>query len=617
MRRLALLSLPALLTACPSNDSFQTPTFDATVGEPPPDEFFDGGVLDTGSVDVPHPTLPPTINAASPPPPISGGTMLATADGKSLIVADPDRDTVTLVALPALKPTWSARLNPGDQPGRIAVDGAGRIHVVLRGSGGVASLDPLSGAIIARRKVCTAPRGIAVYHAISDTVYIACAEGVLASFDPAGSGQPVKVTVEPDLRDVVILPSGIWVSKFRSAEIMRVDGTGAVQFRISQNLAGESDVAWRLIPVATGSVAMVHQQASTSMVVTQQPGGYGSGGTNPCASSIVQTAITMMSADVPTFPFSMTVPDTVLPVDIAYSRPNEVFAIAAAGNAYGNLGGVVVVTPPASGGGGDCASRGQVQRLFGETTVVSVAFDAAGTLYAQTREPSQVIAFPADETGWPGTESGRITLSSISRADTGHTIFHTAAGAQIACASCHPEGSEDGRVWHFDIQGARKTPSLLGTVEGTAPYHWDGSLADMGALIDEVYLGRMSGQMLAQDQRQALQSWVFALPAPVAPAPVDAAAVTRGAALFHGMAGCAACHSGPRFTNNMTMDVGTGAAFQVPSLIGVGWRTPLLHDGCAATLQDRFGTCSTPMHGNTATLTPSDVDDLIAYLDTL
>ena len=57
--------------------------------------------------------------------------------------------------------------------------------------------------------------------------------------------------------------------------------------------------------------------------------------------------------------------------------------------------------------------------------------------------------------------------------------------------------------------------------------------------------------------------------------------------------------------------------FQVPPLVGVGWRTPLMHDGCAAAVADRFGACSTPGHGSIASLSAGDISDLVAYLETL
>ena len=63
---------------------------------------------------------------------------------------------------------------------------------------------------------------------------------------------------------------------------------------------------------------------------------------------------------------------------------------------------------------------------------------------------------------------GRIVLSMESRADTGHQLFHINAGGGLACASCHPEGGEDGRVWKFACQGERRTQSIRGAISGTA-----------------------------------------------------------------------------------------------------------------------------------------------------
>ena len=108
----------------------------------------------------------------------------------------------------------------------------------------------------------------------------------------------------------------------------------------------------------------------------------------------------------------------------------------------------------------------------------------------------------------------------------------------------------------------------------------------------------------------------------------------RGEALY--VQNCAACHSGAEFsdsvdsTNSFVLhDVGTIkpssgkrlgqllTGFDTPTLKGL-WNTgPYLHDGCAQTLEDRFGPCGGDKHGNTAILSPSEVTDLIAYLRTL
>jgi hypothetical protein len=126
------------------------------------------------------------------------------------------------------------------------------------------------------------------------------------------------------------------------------------------------------------------------------------------------------------------------------------------------------------------------------------------------------------------------------------------------------------------------------------------------------------GGGLSADQLAALATWVQAIPAPSAPSWVDAAAAARGKTLFErNDVGCSLCHSGPRLTNNQTVYVGTCGEFQVPPLLGVGWRTPLMHNGCAATFADRFAKCSTPSHGFVASLLSGDVSDLTAYLDSL
>jgi cytochrome c peroxidase len=104
-----------------------------------------------------------------------------------------------------------------------------------------------------------------------------------------------------------------------------------------------------------------------------------------------------------------------------------------------------------------------------------------------------------------------------------------------------------------------------------------------------------------------------------APPMRDAAAVQRGLALFQdAQIGCSTCHNGPKLTNNQTVDVGTGGQFQVPWLVGVAARAPFLHNGCIITLQDRFGPwAGGDQHGKTSQLTAAQINDLVAYLESL
>ena len=221
---------------------------------------------------------------------------------------------------------------------------------------------------------------------------------------------------------------------------------------------------------------------------------------------------------------------------------------------------------------------------------------------------------------WRADSGTVIPLATDSRDDSGHDIFHVNAGGGLACASCHPEGGEDGRVWNFVCAGARRTQSIRGGISPTAPFHWDGSETNFSRLMDDVFSGRMAGPMLSDDQKNSLQAWVDTIPALPETAGLDAAAVDRGKTLFNDpKVACATCHAGTLLTNNATRSksVGTGQALQVPSLRGVSWRAPLMHNGCATTLADRFGASSCSggdKHGVTSTLTTSQVGDLTTYL---
>jgi hypothetical protein len=249
-----------------------------------------------------------------------------------------------------------------------------------------------------------------------------------------------------------------------------------------------------------------------------------------------------------------------------------------------------------------------VPEVVGEP--IAVSFAAAGKVVVQSREPA-VLSFP----GGPP-----ITLSTVSRSDTGHMLFHANAGGFIACASCHAEGNDDARVWRFSCEGERRTMSMQVGLRGTEPFHWGGDETDFPTLVSDVFVGRMSGPQLQPEQTDATLRWIDAQPRIARAAVTMTPSIERGRVLFNdpSSAACSTCHSGPSLTNNTTVDVGTGGKFQVPSLVGIGTRGPFLHNGCAPTLKDRFGACGGgDKHGVTSKLAPAQLDDLVAYLNTL
>jgi DNA-binding beta-propeller fold protein YncE len=557
-----------------------------------------------------------TRTLAVAPPSISGGTLLVTADGHTAVAADPDRDRVWFVDLATRALLGGVALEPGDEPGRVVADASGRVHVALRRGGAVVTLDLATRAIVARRAVCAAPRGIA-FDAAAGALHVACAGGELVTLPVAGGAPTRTLHLERDLRDVLVQGDTLLVTRFREAEMLTVAADGTVARRVRPAVApegadgglgvgGTPGVAWRAV-AGRGGVVMLHQRAQT-LPVSVGAGAYGISGRSRCEAGVVQSTVSVIGPEAPAALPSLN--RVVLGVDLALSPDGDSVAIAAPGNAaFPELGQVFVfvLSQLAPGQLAVCA-RGETLSITGQA--VAVAYAPDGAVVVQTREPATLQIPRLGVT---------VTLSAESREDTGHRLFHSNAGAFLACASCHPEGGDDGHVWIFDPIGPRRTQAFRGGLTGTAPFHWDGDMASFTTLVQEVFGRRMNGGSLTTEQITALERWGDAQRVPSASPPGDAPAVTRGRALFNDpTVGCATCHGGPRLTNNTTVNVGTGGAFQVPALVGVAWRTPLMHNGCAATLRDRFGACGGgDSHGHTSQLAPAQIDDLVAYLETL
>jgi hypothetical protein len=450
------------------------------------------------------------------------------------------------------------------------------------------------------------------------------------------------------------------VSRFRSSEVLGVDRDGNIVSRLApaprpafrqvhrKDSHGESftsepvtmtaGVAWKMVGLRPGQALLLHQRALADEVIVEQPGGYG----GDCG-GIVETAVSAVGPLGWRKP-SPTLAQVVLGVDLAVAPDGDRIAVVAPGNQLltGPLGGPqLVVTssaqaftdastcngrvgmrpgmgappapPPAPDAGDALPDPVDYRQPAGQAT--AVAFNKRGHILVQTRQPASIQVLTANR---------QVVLSADDRSDVGLDIFHTSSGAGLACASCHPEGGDDGRVWKFlDVKGKseeRRTQNLRGGILATAPFHWNGDLPTLGALMAEVFVRRMSGPALDSTYLDVLGRWLDGIPAlPRRPAR-DPGAAERGQVLFQSPAlGCTSCHNGGLLTNNSTVDVGTGRPMQVPSLRGVGWRAPFMHNGCAPSLAQRF----TPAcgggdkHGVTSRLSPAQLADLAAFVETL
>lgn len=362
-------------------------------------------------------------------------------------------------------------------------------------------------------------------------------------------------------------------------------------------------VAWRVVPVGNRMV-MVHQSGKDDPIETT-PGGYGSEG--GCG-GIVQGSVSEFDQNgqpTETRPLRT----AVLPVDVAVSPKTNFVAVVAPGNAKNHTE-QIQTFPLASVGAGECFSSTTMAFPEGQATALAIRADES--MVVQSREPALLVIVH-------GASRTTVPLSSVSRADTGHDVFHANSGNAIACASCHAEGGDDGRTWNFAGLGPRRTQTFRGGLTGSEPFHWDGDMKNLSVLMTKVFVGRMSGPVLRDDQVTALSGWVDHIPELPRSAPTDPAAAARGKALFEdSTVACASCHGGPRLGSNASADVGTGGVLQVPSLRGLSFRAPFLHTGCAPTLIARFGTCGGgDQHGKTSHLTTAQLADLVSYLETL
>jgi hypothetical protein len=574
--------------------------------------------------------------------PVIGGTLLVTHDGSTIVAADPDRDAIFLVDQSSRAVT-ALSLSRGDEPGRIAEGPDGTLFVALRRAGVLIEIDVRSATVTQRAAVCASPRGVA-YDAKSTSVYVACRSGQLLTLDARTLSLERTLQLDTDLRDVIVRDHDLVVTRFLSADVLVIADDGSVSRRAKpQSACGDATVLYRTLALPGGQLALAHQVSSND-AVGEGPGGYGSGST--CGVGLVSRLLSTVDTETPSSVVltggppaegpdpegavvhsSMTFHSSFLPgagpLDIAFdAQGTRMAAIAMDGQlaAVSAMNGLLAAEPGATDpaaslwlsawnmnaedprGGAPFTSV----KLAGQP--VAVAFSAKGEYIVQSREPAALF--------FEGGTSVR--LSDESHADSGHLMFHMNSGIGIACASCHPEGGDDGHVWRFP-EGLRRTMPLEGGVLERAPFHWDGTLADMGTLVNAVMVTRMGlPQAPSSAQVAALGAFLEKLPNLPATDGLDLVAVARGAAIFQREdVACASCHSGPQFTNNRLADVGTGGSFVTPTLLGVGLRPALFHDGCAKSIAERFGVCGGTAHGKPELLSADERADLIAFLRSL
>jgi hypothetical protein len=260
-----------------------------------------------------------------------------------------------------------------------------------------------------------------------------------------------------------------------------------------------------------------------------------------------------------------------------------------------------------------CAGPDGAATLRDGTTLVNCAFSHRLQVIQSAEEDPTTVVVLGEERDDAEVAWGRV-------------LYHRADAYGIsrfgfACASCHPDGRDDGVVWST-VRGPMQTPWLAGRVQGTAPYGWDGIHEDLEANV-RATVNRIGGDgSLDERAVHALAAYMLrGMHAPRRASPPGGAA-SAGAEVF-AAAGCASCHDPARaFTDGLLHDVGSGQlsartpGFDTPSLRYVGLTPPYFHDGRYATLDDWLSSNDDHM-GQTRGLDARQRALLLSYLRSL
>jgi cytochrome c peroxidase len=173
-----------------------------------------------------------------------------------------------------------------------------------------------------------------------------------------------------------------------------------------------------------------------------------------------------------------------------------------------------------------------------------------------------------------------------------------------------------------------KTVPSLRNVAKTGPWMWHGWQKELSASIEKSITETMLGTAPQPPDVEAVQAYLESLSDSRKDwelAAVRTEAEKRGREVFLGeKAGCASCHAGELMTDGRIHDVGTGKpddqykGYNTPSLVGVGRKVLLLHDGRAKDLQSLLAGPHRPDQVvGRGELSKEELADLIAYLKTL
>ncbi|MBS1253641.1 MAG: Hydrazine synthase subunit gamma [Anaerolineales bacterium] len=562
----------------------------------------------------------------------SSSAIAITPDGATVLVVNPDSNSITLVDAAS----WAAvdEIRVGVDPRTVAADDAGqRAYVANRGSDSISVVDLSSHSVVAEISVGRRPYGVVV-HPAGDRLYVA-EQGIdrLATID-AATLEIINTTPTADrpsglaISDDPSTGSGrrgrtLYVTHLLTGQVSIIALDRHITFLPLLLKASQEIRDWRLeinlqsstLRLGSGQVSNLHSPFSNLQLWPD--------------SNLVQSIVLSpdgRTAYVPhtrsnTTNRALTFDTTVFPLVSLVDLTTQQHMV-------GHQIDLGTLDPPGVGLPFDAVvtpDGGELWVVNAASNDVSVV-DLAGRRLAAHIEvednPRGIVLSPDGATAYVNnTLAGTVSVIDTAAYTVtatidvtriplppvllnGKRLFHSShdprvSKAQwISCNTCHFEGEHDGRTWFFGFAGPRNTTSLLGMIQ-TYPLRWSAEWdesADSEFVIRKENFGSglIEGEMncslspvdcVHQPPNQGrsydldcLATFIDSLQIPLSPSHAGGEPLTeaeeRGKAIFEDPdLECIDCHPPPFYTDRETHDVGTVTSDE---RIGPAFDTPTL-----------------------------------------
>jgi YVTN family beta-propeller protein len=601
----------------------------------------------------------PSVSLTTSPVKRSSSAIAITTHGATLIVVNPNSNSITLVDTNSR--SVIAELPVGIDPRTVTVDETGQCaYVANRGSDSVAVIDLASRQVITSVAVGDRPYGVLI-SPTADRLYVAEQGSERVAILDAITLQRISSIAVPDR------PSGLALSNDGRTLLVTHLLTNTISIVmvqphqvflpiiLSSGTAGLNTVQAHTSnpPFLTASIHLWPDSNLLQAIVIAPDG------------QRVYVPHTRSNTSNPALAFDTTVFPLVSQIDLAARQ-----------HLIGQQFDLSTLDPPGVGLPFDAAvtpDAGELWVVNAASNDLSVINLVSRTLAAHIEvgdNPRGIVLSPDGGTAYVNntlagtvsvidtrafTVTSVITVTNIPLPPlllNGKRLFHSSDDPRvslnqwISCNTCHFEGEHDGRTWSFGFAGKRNTTSLLGMIE-TYPLRWSGEWDESSdsefanrkenfgsGLVTQMNCTLSPPDCVNQPPNQghsydldSLAAFIDSLSIPLSPAHAHGepltAAEQRGQAIFHDPAlGCVACHPAPLHTDKQTHDVGTagpdekiGPAYDTPSLRGLYDSAPFFHDGSAATLRDALTRATlNNEHDVRSRLTEAQLQDLIAFL---